>query len=122
MDKLKIFYIEDHTTFAHYVIHRLLSAYDVVLAASLAEAEALWNAQRPFDLVLLDFHLPDGTGDIWLRRRQSDGEQVTAIAVSSHAQGNTLLCQAGALEVCSKMNIVDLPGLVERALGSRSSL
>ncbi len=52
-------------------------------AYSLQEAEQVWQRQGPFDLLLVDMQLPDGTGLAFLRRHrdqvQREGVQVVIL-------------------------------------------
>jgi two-component system nitrogen regulation response regulator GlnG len=57
---LRILCVDDDEETCGLVSH-LLKAHEVVCVHS--KAQALWRATaEPFDLILLDYHLPDGTG------------------------------------------------------------
>lgn len=56
----KILCVDDHTDFCE-LVAAILHDVKVVSAHSMAEAVALATKEK-FDLYLLDYHLPDGTG------------------------------------------------------------
>ncbi|HEX2640835.1 MAG TPA: response regulator [Pyrinomonadaceae bacterium] len=56
----KILCVDDHTDFCE-LVAAILQDVKVVSAHSVAEAVALATKEK-FDLYLLDYHLPDGTG------------------------------------------------------------
>lgn len=56
----KILCVDDHTDFCE-LVAAILHDVKVVSAHSLAEATLLATREK-FDLYLLDYHLPDGTG------------------------------------------------------------
>jgi CheY-like chemotaxis protein len=81
---LRLLLVDDHDDTLEFM-SRLLRArgHVVTTARSVAEAEALCEAQQPFDLAVCDLQLPDGTGgDLMagaLRRCGTPG-----IALSGH--------------------------------------
>lgn len=68
----RIFFIEDDLSLIHGLSFALRQqGYEVVVARTCLEAEALWQ-NGGFDLVILDVTLPDGSGfDLCRRFRQS---------------------------------------------------
>jgi hypothetical protein len=79
---LRILLVEDHEDTAH-VLRRLLErlGHHVELADSVATA--IEAAKKPFDLLLSDIGLPDGTGNDLIRElRQSQHLNVPAVALT----------------------------------------
>ncbi len=76
---MRLLYVEDHPRFSAIVITEFLSAHEVTVAGTLAEARALL-ARAAFDVVLLDYDLPDGKGGELLTeiRRQQLAMRVIA--------------------------------------------
>ena len=58
--KKRVLCVEDHTDTGE-LVSMILKDYDVVLAYSMADGLVQATKQK-FDLYLLDYHLPDGTG------------------------------------------------------------
>lgn len=58
----KILLVEDDTSLGETLKERLSKEYQVSWAASIGEAWNIFQAERDFDLVILDVGLPDGTG------------------------------------------------------------
>jgi CheY-like chemotaxis protein len=58
----RILYLEDNEDMRYYVLHLLRAAgYEVALAENLVDGLRLAKIEN-YDLYLLDYHLPDGTG------------------------------------------------------------
>ena len=87
--------------FAQTVIEQFLQQHDVVVAATVAAAkEAI--AGGGFDVILVDYDLPDGKGTDVVRAIRGRGFRGRVIAVSSKEEGNDELRRAGADVVCAK--------------------
>ena len=114
----QILYIEDHEVFAQGVMQQFLQHHQVVRVETLAQAREAWQQQRSFDLVLLDYDLPDGKGADFVDWLRQQDHPVPVLAVSSHEHGNQQLMDAGATAVCSKMSISQLPRHLEALLGA----
>jgi CheY-like chemotaxis protein len=100
-DRMKILFIENHARFAEVVTRHFLSEHSVTTVASIARAqEAL--VSEAFDLILLDYDLDDGKGTELIPHVFTLASRPPSIAVSSHAEGNAALQQAGADGVCRK--------------------
>ncbi len=83
---LRILLVEDHADSAR-IMARLLSAdgHTVQMAADVATALKLAR-ELPFDLLLSDLGLPDGTGLDLLRALRAQGIALPAIALSGYGQ------------------------------------
>ena len=99
---MNILYLENHAVFAQNVIQQFLAAHCVTVVPSLAAARSAL-ATSSYDLVLADYDLDDGKGDIFVGECRAMHPQLPIIAVSSHDAGNAALARAGASAVCSKM-------------------
>ena len=93
------------------------------IAKCIAEARAACRNQA-FDLLLIDAHLPDGTGIALLRELRTAGVQVPALAHTAEA-GSALhdqLLAAGFCEVLRKpMPVATLHAALRRQLGDRAA-
>jgi DNA-binding response OmpR family regulator len=102
---MKILYVENHAAFAETVKQRFLSGYSVTVVPSLSSAREKLK-DNSFDLLLVDYDLDDGKGAELVHevRAPASARRVAIIGVSSHAEGNAALLQAGANAICSKMD------------------
>lgn len=109
---MKILYVENHAVFAANVIAQFLSRHVVTVVPSVAAAR---NALRTgdFDLMLVDYDLDDGKGDMLVKELTNCGKAVMAIGVSSHDEGNAALLRAGAVTVCSKMHFERIQTVID---------
>ena len=120
--KLNILLVEDHADTAR-VMGRILRGmgHEVRIAGSVASA--LESAQEPFDLLLSDIGLPDGTGADLIRRiRQQFGDQHTAIALTGFGMEEDIIkCRdAGFNEHLTKpVSVQKLELAIQRAAASR---
>ena len=110
---MRLLYVEDHPRFPAIVIPQFLSAHQVTVAGTLAEARALL-AREPFDVVLLDYDLPDGKGSELLEEIQRQQLAVRVIAVSSREENNARLLELGADAVVSKLKFGDMIDALEQ--------
>lgn len=65
MNKIRLLYIEDDPVDARAFLRKVREEslpYEVTLAKTLAEARTLLLGEHDFDLILTDYHLPDGKG------------------------------------------------------------
>jgi DNA-binding response OmpR family regulator len=104
---MRILYVEDHPRFPGIVIPRFLSAHQVTVAGTLAEARILL-ARETFDAVLLDYDLPDGKGGELLEEIRRQQLAVQVIGVSSREDNNARLLELGADAVVSKLKFGDV--------------
>lgn len=110
---MRILMVEDHQRFAQAVIAEFLEDHDVIIAAGVNAAREQLAGER-FEVVLVDYDLPDGKGDEVVRWMRANDLDVPVVAVSSHEFGNTQLRQAGANAVCSKMKFRQLPAILRK--------
>ena len=88
--RLRILLVEDHGDTAR-IMRRLLSAegHEVEVAGDVATAMELAN-ERPFDLLLSDLGLPDGSGLDLMRTLRKRGLKLPGIALSGYGQEQDL--------------------------------
>lgn len=98
---MNILYVENHAVFAENVKRQFLSRHLVTIVPSLSAARQMLK-DGIFDLLLVDYDLDDGKGDVLVRELRASGCRTVIIGVSSHNEGNTALVQAGANAVCGK--------------------
>jgi two-component system OmpR family response regulator len=126
---MRILLVEDDAVLRG-VMHASLSdaGHRVDEAATLADARTLWLLQ-PFDAVLLDLNLPDGSGLSALReaRRRGDRTPVLVLSARDRPSERILGLDAGADDYLGKpfdLGEVDarLRALVRRALGTQDQV
>jgi DNA-binding response OmpR family regulator len=110
---MKILYVDDHVRFRTGTIRELLAAHKVTAAATLAEARALLAAGG-FDVVLLDYDLPDGKGEELLAEIAGSVRVAPVIGFSSREENNARLLAAGAWAATGKMQFRQLGDLLQR--------
>ena len=83
---MRILVVEDHADTRN-VLTGLLTrwGYDVFPADSLKSGLELLNHEPPFDVILSDIALPDGTGYALVSEARRQGKRVLAIALSGYA-------------------------------------
>ena len=94
--KTKVLCVEDNQDECD-LIKEILSAYDVVCAPTVEEGCALLDSTK-FALVVMDEHLPDGSG-LELCRRHSKTNAATPVIVVS---GDTYITPAEAIAAGAK--------------------
>ena len=99
---MNILYLENHTIFAQQVIKQFLSEHRVDVVPSLSAARSAISS-GDFDLVLSDYDLDVGKGDVFVRECRAAYPELPILAVSAHDKGNAALVSAGATAVCAKM-------------------
>lgn len=112
---MRILYAENHAVFAANAISQFLAHHEVVVVSSLAEALRTLEAGS-FDLLLVDYDLDDGKGDVLVKELHASGKPIPAIGVSSHDEGNTALLRAGAVAVCSKMQFDRIQTVIDTVM------
>ncbi len=106
---MKILMVEDHELFARNAASAFLTHHDVVVESSINDAKGCFHSSD-FDVLLVDYDLPDGKGDEFVRWVREAGSVVRIIAISSHEYGNEMLEAAGANATCSKMEFGRIGG------------
>ena len=116
---LRILYVEDHIPFASRVCQLFLPGHRVTVVPGILAARAALEAAS-FDLVLVDFDLLDGKGNVVVREVLERLPGMPIIAVSSHEPGNQALVAAGAVAICSKPEIAILGQVIDRVMATRA--
>ena len=99
---MRILYLENHAIFAQQVSQKFLVEHSVTVVPSLSAARREFTTGA-YDLVLSDYDLDDGKGDVFVQECRAASPYLPIVAVSSHDAGNAALVRAGASAVCSKM-------------------
>ena len=112
---MNILFLENHAIFADQVIREFLPGHTVKLVGSILQArDAL--AHEQFDLILSDYDLDDGKGTEFVQEYRKLRPLLPIIAVSAHEEGNRALLQAGASDVCCKMEFDRIQRVIDRCL------
>ena len=91
----KILCVDDHSDTCE-LITTILKAHEVISAYSMADAVKQATAQK-FDLYILDYHLPDGTGlELCLMLRAFDQDTPMLFATGSSSIKEAQVITAGA--------------------------
>jgi DNA-binding response OmpR family regulator len=117
---LKILFVENHERFAQTVIKYFLSDYFITLVPSIAEAKAAF-ATETFDLALIDYDLDDGKGTELVQFLLAQERRPLMIAVSSHAEGNAALQEAGTDGVCRKADFAHIQTVISDLMSQNQS-
>ena len=72
-----------------------------------------------FDVLLVDYDLPDGKGDAVVRAVRARGLEVFVVGISSHDAGNEALGEAGADATCKKVDFAGIEALLLNRCGLR---
>ncbi|HJZ92958.1 MAG TPA: response regulator [Gemmataceae bacterium] len=99
---MRILWVENHPLFARYAGREFLRDHTVVVVASLAAARAA-VAVESFDVLLIDYDLDDGKGDVLVREARQLQRRTAIVATSAHEAGNDALVGAGADAACGKL-------------------
>lgn len=111
----KLLYVENHPHFSKAVIANFLGGFDVSLVTSVKAASQL-SPFEDFSAILVDFDLNDGKGDELVRTIRACNSYTPIVACSSHEAGNAKLMEAGATEVCGKMDFSKIQAVLERLI------
>ena len=126
---MRILLIEDDDVLRNVMCATLTEAgHRVDEASSLADARILWRVQ-PFDAVLLDLNLPDGSGLHVLREARSRGDRTPVLVLSARDRTSERIAglDAGADDYLGKpfdLGEVEarLRALVRRAQGTQDQV
>lgn len=119
----RVLYIEDNASNAELAARALGSRDGISLTIAPRGEEGLTRlADEPYDLVLLDLHLPDISGEEILRRIRADeataGLPVVVISADASPDVVSRVLAGGAVEYLTKpINIAHLIRVVERRAG-----
>jgi len=116
---VRLLWVENHPVFVRVAGRQFLSAHDVTVVGSLADARRALAGQ-PFDAVLLDYDLDDGKGPGLMDCLRALDDRPAVVAVSAHEAGNQALTQAGADAVCGKSRFAEIEAVLARATEGRS--
>lgn len=114
----RVLLVEDHPEVARATIEMLdIIGCPVTLTGTRHSAEAAVETGEPFDLVLIDYSLPDGTGVDLLKRLRKRGP-VRAILITAHTKNMILHGdEAGFVQYLAKpVEIEELRAAVESAM------
>ena len=116
-DRKRILCVDDLADISE-LIATILENYEVIRAYTKAEGLRKARAGR-FDLYLLDYYLPDGTGlELYESIREFDPKTPVLFVSSSEAIGSAQAIRLGAQGVIAKHHITDeLPRIVARLVG-----
>jgi CheY-like chemotaxis protein len=116
-----ILYVENHAVFAAQVTQCFLAGHQITRVPSLASARAALAAGH-FDLMLCDFDLDDGKGDVLVHECREAGRNLPIIAASSHHVGNTALMKAGASAISSKVDFAGIRRVINEVTWKQMGL
>ena len=94
------------------MVHRFLAGHEVVITPSVAEAQATL-ATTTFDVVLVDYDLDDGKGDVLVGAiKGMAGPTPKIVAISARSEGNEKMLEAGADAAVSKLRFGEVVGVL----------
>lgn len=100
---MRILFVDDHPHFTPIVVEQFLADHEVTVAPTLADAREALRAGT-FDVVLVDYDLPDGKGRDLVRELCAAGFPGRIVGISARELGNEELHAAGAHAICPKGN------------------
>ena len=110
---MRILYVENHSVFAQITVKNFLSEHSVIVVPSISAAKENFG-HSVFDVVLVDYDLDDAKGDELVRWIKQNTPDMPVIAVSARDEGNQSLMEAGANEICNKMEFDCIADLIAR--------
>jgi DNA-binding response OmpR family regulator len=110
---MRVLYVEDHRVFAETVAAQFLAAHEVVIAGSVAAAREVLATAAAYDVVLIDYDLPDGKGTAVVQQLRLARFAGRIIAVSAKDEGNRELCAAGAHATCKKAELHQIGAVLD---------
>jgi CheY-like chemotaxis protein len=115
--KKQVLYVDDHSDTCELVME-LLKEHEVTSAYSMADAVDRATAEK-FDLYILDYHLPDGTGlELCQMLRAFDRDTPILFATATSSITETQVITAGAQGLIKKAVVFtdSLPARVSQLL------
>lgn len=104
MKKKRILCVEDHQDMCE-LITKILDTYEVVGAYSMEDALRRASAEK-FDLYLLDYHLPDGTGiELSLLIKNFDADTPILFVTGSSSMTNEQVLNLGGQGLIRKGSV-----------------
>lgn len=116
---MRILYVENHAAFAETVKQKFLSKHSVTIVPTLSAARERMQKSL-FEVLLVDYDLDDGKGSELVLEVCASGKSVAIIGVSSHAEGNVALLQAGAAAICGKTEFDQIQSVIDRITQHRT--
>jgi DNA-binding NtrC family response regulator len=116
---VNILYLENHAVFAEQVIRQFLAVHRVTVVPSISAARNALTSGN-YDLVLSDYDLDDGKGEVFVRECRLSHPELPVIGVSSHDAGNEALLKAGASAICSKMQFDQIEQVIAKLSHERA--
>jgi len=120
----KILIVEDDTTFSQLLESFLRKhGHDIITAKNIKSALKLIS-ENTFDLLLLDYRLPDGTGMDVLEKARENGRDVPVIIMTSFNDVRTAVkaMQSGAFDYITKpVNPEELLMIMGDAMGDKKA-
>ena len=119
---MRVLFVEDHRVFAETVAGQFLAGHQVDIAGSLAAAREALAADASYDVVMVDYDLPDGKGVALVAHLRRIGFRGRIVAVSAKEEGNAELRAAGAHEICRKAELHRIGSVLGVAGAGRNGL
>ncbi len=94
------------------VVEQFLADYQVDIVATIADAQTQLARER-YDVVLVDYDLPDGKGDALVSLLCILSTKPLVIAVSARPDGNARLLAEGAHVACPKAQLHRIAHVIE---------
>lgn len=86
----RILHVEDDISVQKYITTLLSALGEVTSASSLREAQAL-TKNNHYDLIIMDFTLPDGSGSELISQLAKHDSDIPVIVFSAHEIANTMV-------------------------------
>ncbi len=111
--KMKILFIENHSTFAKIVVQMFLSDHQIKIVPSMKLALKELELNRDYKVALIDYDLDDCKGNKVALIIKQLYPNIKIIATSSHLKGNNLILKAGADATCPKMDFSNIQSVIK---------
>jgi len=110
-NKKRILHLEDDRDIQRYISVILSDVAEITPANTLKEARALVKS-TPFDLVMTDFTLPDGSGSDFVIELAKQHPSIPVIVFSVHEVSDTMV-NVSKVFVKGRLNVQDLISSVQ---------